>query len=57
MNVEDHDLELSKVPPRVLKQILEDAVLLEQVSDRVYELLRQDLKQQRERKQGYGRRF
>ncbi|MBL1176271.1 hypothetical protein [Pantanalinema sp. GBBB05] len=44
------------IPPKLLKQILADTALIEKISDRVYELLRHDLKQQRERQQGYGRR-
>ncbi len=57
MNRNGPDPELDKIPARVLKQIMEDSILLEQVSDRVYDLLKQELKQQRERQQGYGRRF
>lgn len=45
------------IPQRVLKQILNDPSLLQQLSDRVHALMREDLKQQRERSQGYGRRF
>lgn len=46
-----------QVSSQMLKQILTDATLLEQLSDRVYTLLKHDLKKQRERSQGYGRRF
>ncbi len=46
-----------KLPPKVLKRILEDPNLMEKLSDRVYELLRADLYRQRERNNGYGRRF
>ena len=50
-----HHLNPEPVPPKVLKQILEDTVLMEKLSDRVYQLIRDDLKYQRERKLGYGR--
>jgi hypothetical protein len=56
-NFDLHHLNPEEIPPKVLKQILEDTALIEKVSDRVYELLRSDLKLQRERKQGYGRRY
>ncbi|UBF30554.1 hypothetical protein K9N68_35855 (plasmid) [Kovacikia minuta CCNUW1] len=46
-----------KLPPKVLKRILQDPKLMEQLSDRVYELLRDDLYRQRERNNGYGRHF
>jgi hypothetical protein len=36
-------------------QYLNDPVLLRQLTDRVYELLKLDLQWQRERVQGYGR--
>jgi hypothetical protein len=45
------------LPPRLLKRILRDPILMEKLSDRVYELLRDDLQRQRERNYGYGRRF
>lgn len=45
----------SSIPSHVLKQILSDPLLLQAVSDRVYELLEADLRQQRERKSGYER--
>lgn len=55
-NFDLHQLNLEEIPPKLLKQILADTALIEKVSDRVYELLRDDLKQQRERQHGYGRR-
>lgn len=55
-NFDLQNLNPEQVPPEVLKQILADTALMAKVSDRVYELLRNDLKQQRERQQGYGRR-
>lgn len=55
-NFDLQNLNPEQVPPEVLKQILADTTLMAKVSDRVYELLRNDLKQQRERQQGYGRR-
>lgn len=51
-----HNLSPEPIPPKVLKQMLEDTVLMEKLSDRVYELMRDDLNCQRERKLGYGRR-
>ncbi len=44
-----------RLPPKLLKRILRDPVLMEKLSDRVYQLLRDDLQQQRERNYGYGR--
>lgn len=38
-------------------QLLQDPLAMKQFSDRVVELLQQDLRQQRERSQGYGRRW
>jgi hypothetical protein len=46
-----------QISSQLLKQILADTTLLEQLSDRVYSLLKHDLNHQRERNQGYGRRF
>lgn len=37
-------------------QILDDPVALRRLSDRVFELLKQDLQQEQERRGGYGRR-
>jgi predicted DCC family thiol-disulfide oxidoreductase YuxK len=51
------DITGDKLPPKVLKRILEDPNVMEKLSDRVYELLRDDLYRQRERRNGYGRRF
>lgn len=36
-------------------KVLEDPLLLRQLGDRVYELMRLDLEQQRERSRNYGR--
>jgi hypothetical protein len=38
-------------------QLLDDPLALQQLSDRVVELLHQDLERQRERSRGYGRRW
>lgn len=38
-------------------QVLNDPILLRQLSDRVYELLLEDLRYQRERSRNYGSRF
>lgn len=46
---------LSGIPPQLLEQILSNPLLMQQLSDRVYELLQSELRQQRERKSGYGR--
>ncbi|MBW4472535.1 MAG: hypothetical protein KME45_19500 [Stenomitos rutilans HA7619-LM2] len=46
-----------QISSQMLKQILADPTLLEQLSDRVYTLLKHELNHQRERSQGYGRRF
>ena len=46
--------ELAKYAP-LAAQILEDSVAMRKVSDRVFELLCQDLRLQQERRQGYGR--
>jgi len=46
-----------RLPPKLLKRILRDPALMEKLSDRVYQLLRDDLQQQGERNYGYGRRF
>ena len=46
--------ELAKYAP-LAAQILDDPVAMRKVSDRVFELLRQDLRLQQERRQGYGR--
>jgi hypothetical protein len=45
------------VSETVLNQILHDPLLLQQLGDRVYELLQEDLRKQSERSRGYGRRF
>jgi hypothetical protein len=50
-------IDLERLPPEVLQRILRDPVLMEKLSDRVYELLRDELQRQRERNHGYGRRF
>jgi hypothetical protein len=41
----------------VLNQILHDPLLLQQLGDRVYELLQEDLRKQSERSRGYGGRL
>lgn len=41
--------------PQQIQRLLQDPLVLEKLSDRVYELLRNDLRQQQERRQGYGR--
>lgn len=51
-----HPLERT-VPDEVLQKILHDPLLLQQLGDRVYELLQEDLRQQSERRRGYGRSF
>jgi hypothetical protein len=48
------DRDVSKT---VLNQILQDPLLLQQLGDRVYELLQEDLRKQSERSRGYGGRF
>jgi len=45
------------VSEEVLQKILHDPLLLQQLGDRVYELLQADLRQQSERQRGYGRSF
>jgi|GEM_PF-1621244 hypothetical protein len=42
---------------KLAKQILKNPLQLQQLGDRVYELLQQDLRIQQERSRGYGRRF
>lgn len=44
----------SAIPPQLLEQILRNPLRMQQLSDRVYELLQADLRQQRERI-GHGR--
>jgi hypothetical protein len=39
------------------EQIVKDPLQLQQLGDRVYELLQQDLRILQERSRGYGRRF
>jgi hypothetical protein len=46
--------EMAQLAP-LAKKILDDPVALMRLGDRVFELLSQDLKVQRERRQGYGR--
>ena len=41
---------------QLAKAILQDPVLLEQLCDRIYDLMQTDLRQQQERHRGYGRR-
>lgn len=41
--------------PQQIQRLLQDPLIVEKLSDRVYELLRDDLRQQQERRQGYGR--
>jgi len=41
---------------KLAEQVLEDPLAVQQLSDRVVQLLQQDLKQQRERHGDYGRR-
>jgi hypothetical protein len=43
----------SSIPPQLLEHILSNPVLMQQLSDRVYELLQADLRQQQERTLGY----
>jgi hypothetical protein len=42
---------------QLAEEILEDTVLLMRLSDRVYELMSQDLRNQKERNRNYGGRF
>ncbi|MEO0535840.1 MAG: hypothetical protein AAF215_18450 [Cyanobacteria bacterium P01_A01_bin.123] len=42
---------------RLAAELIDDPIALGQFCDRVYELMRDDLQRQRERSQGYGRRF
>jgi ABC-type glutathione transport system ATPase component len=42
---------------QLAQQILQDPLRAMQLSDRVYELLQEDLRIQQERSRGYGRRF
>ncbi|MGA9377468.1 MAG: hypothetical protein WBV73_01600 [Phormidium sp.] len=42
---------------QLAKQVLEDPLLLRQLSDRIYELMQTDLRLQRERSRNYGRRY
>ena len=53
LNTVDRD-ELAQYAP-LATQILDDPVAMRQVSDRVFELLCQDLRLQQERRRGYGR--
>lgn len=41
---------------KIAEQILNDPILLQQLSDRVYQLMSEELQNQRDRS-GYGRRF
>jgi hypothetical protein len=45
----------SEISPQLLEQILRNPLLMQQLSDRVCELLQADLRQQRERRSGRGR--
>ncbi|MFN6527218.1 hypothetical protein [Nostoc sp. ChiSLP03a] len=47
----------SQINDKLLEQILHDSFLIEQLSDRVYKLLREDLRKHQERSQGYGSRI
>lgn len=38
-------------------KVLEEPLLMQQLSDRVYELMQEDLRQQQERRRNYGRSF
>lgn len=42
---------------QVAAQLLHDPLAVQQLSDRVVELLQQEIRQQRERSRGYGRRY
>jgi hypothetical protein len=42
---------------QLAEQLLQDPLALQQLSDRVLELLHQDLERQQERSRGYGRRW
>lgn len=47
----------SQINSKLLEQILDEPLLMQQLSDRVYELLREDLRKHQERTQGYGSRI
>jgi hypothetical protein len=45
-----------EVNKKLLEQILRDPLLMEKLSSRVYELLRDEIRTQKERSVGYGNR-
>jgi len=49
--------EVTTAIAKLTQHILQDPLQLQQLGDRVYELLQQDLRIQQERSRGYGKRF
>ena len=49
--------EVATAIAKLTQHILQDPLQLQQLGDRVYELLQQDLRIQQERSRGYGKRF
>jgi dephospho-CoA kinase len=50
---EDNSINIEKIA----KKILQDPIMIQKLSDRVLELLREDMRVLKERCQGYGNRF
>lgn len=51
----DNDSKDELLSPTLIRRILSDPKLLEELDRQVYELLKNDLRQQRERQQNYRR--
>ncbi|MBW4515035.1 MAG: hypothetical protein KME11_07405 [Timaviella obliquedivisa GSE-PSE-MK23-08B] len=49
--------EVATAIAKLTQQILQNPLQLQQLGDRVYELLQQDLRIHQERSRGYGKRF
>jgi hypothetical protein len=47
----------AEIQAKLIEHILQNPLMMQQLSDRVYELLREDLRKQQERNQGYGSRL
>lgn len=51
------DAEELAILSQIAAQLLNDPLAVQQLSDRVVELLQQEIRQERERSRGYGRRY
>lgn len=49
--------EVAAAIAKLTQKVLQDPLQLQQLSNRVYELLQQDLRIHQERSRGYGKRF